>query len=84
MDMQMPEMDGLEATRCIRRTIPAEHQPRIVALTANARNEDRQDCLDAGMDDFVSKPVNVVELRAVLERSYASVVSHASRLIVPR
>jgi CheY-like chemotaxis protein len=71
MDMQMPEMDGLEATRCIRRTVAAEHQPRIIAITANARTEDRQVCFDAGMDDFVSKPVHVVELLAVLERSWA-------------
>jgi CheY-like chemotaxis protein len=77
MDMQMPEMDGLEATRCIRRTIAAEHQPRIVAITANARNEDRQDCLAAGMDDFVSKPVKVPELLAVLERSWDCLSSHA-------
>jgi PAS domain S-box-containing protein len=70
MDMQMPEMDGLEATRCIRRTIAAERQPRIIAITANARQEDRQVCFDAGMDDFVSKPVHVVELMAVLERSW--------------
>jgi CheY-like chemotaxis protein len=56
MDVQMPEMDGLEATRAIR----ARHGaggPRIVAMTANAMAEDRDECLAAGMDDYVSKPI---------------------------
>ncbi|MBZ5711374.1 response regulator [Nannocystis pusilla] len=67
MDVQMPEMDGLEATRLIRRG--GGPQPRIVAMTANAMDSDRQACLAAGMDDYVSKPVQIRELRAALERT---------------
>jgi len=61
-------MDGLEATRRIRREHPAERQPRIVAMTAAAFPEDRKLCLDAGMDDYVSKPMNMEELIAALGR----------------
>ena len=68
MDMQMPEMDGLEATRRIRADWPAGQQPRIIAMTANAMLGDRELCLAAGMDDYVSKPVQVKELRGALER----------------
>jgi len=57
MDMQMPEMDGLEATRRIRSDFPSRQQPRIVAMTANAMKGDRERCIDAGMDDYISKPV---------------------------
>ncbi|MCY0994285.1 response regulator [Nannocystis sp. ILAH1] len=67
MDVQMPEMDGLEATRLIRRS--GGPQPRIVAMTANAMDSDREACLAAGMDDYVSKPIQIRELRAALERS---------------
>jgi CheY-like chemotaxis protein len=68
MDVQMPEMDGLEATRRIRRECPPERQPRIVAMTAAAFPEDRNRCLDAGMDDYVSKPIDMEELIAALRR----------------
>jgi signal transduction histidine kinase/DNA-binding response OmpR family regulator/HPt (histidine-containing phosphotransfer) domain-containing protein len=68
MDMQMPEMDGLEATRILRRTWLGEDRPRIVALTANALQGDRELCLEAGMDDYLSKPIYLEELQAVLER----------------
>jgi signal transduction histidine kinase/DNA-binding response OmpR family regulator len=72
MDVQMPEMDGLEATRRIRQKFPAESQPRIIAMTANALQGDREMCLEAGMDDYVSKPIYMDELRAALQRSGAS------------
>jgi CheY-like chemotaxis protein len=69
MDVQMPAMDGLEATRRIRRDLPPSRQPRIVAMTAAAFPEDRGRCLDAGMDDYVSKPVGLDDLAAVLRRA---------------
>ncbi len=65
MDMQMPGMDGITATREIRR-LPLAYQPRIVALTANAFESDRQLCLDAGMDGFLAKPFRLEDIRAEL------------------
>jgi CheY-like chemotaxis protein len=65
MDVQMPEMDGLETTRRIR--LLAQAQPRIVAMTANAMDSDRKACLAAGMDDYISKPIQVRALREALE-----------------
>ena len=69
MDVQMPELDGLEASKRIRRELPRALQPRIIAMTAAAFPEDRARCLDAGMDDYVSKPVGLDELAAVLRRA---------------
>ena len=69
MDVQMPEMDGLEATRRIRAQWTDEKRPRIVALTANAMYEDRAACLDAGMDDYLAKPIQIRELEEALRRS---------------
>jgi CheY-like chemotaxis protein len=66
MDVQMPEMDGFDATRHVRRVLPPERQPRIVAMTANAMQGDREACLAAGMDDYVSKPIRLNELIRVL------------------
>jgi signal transduction histidine kinase/BarA-like signal transduction histidine kinase len=66
MDVQMPEMDGLEATQRIRAQWPDGYGPRIIGLTANAMQGDRERCLDAGMDDYISKPVQVEQLISVL------------------
>jgi len=70
MDVQMPEMNGLEATRVIRdpESPIRNHEVPIVALTAHAMNEHREQCLEAGMDDFVTKPVNPRELGDAIER----------------
>jgi CheY-like chemotaxis protein len=69
MDVQMPEMDGLEASRHIRQNLPREKRPRIVAMTANAMAGDREACLAAGMDDYISKPIRPSELASALERT---------------
>ncbi len=66
MDIDMPEMDGLEATRTIRRLWP-HNGPYIIAITACVLKGTREICLDAGMDDYVSKPVRIEDLRSVLE-----------------
>ena len=68
MDVHMPEMDGLEATRRIRERWPQSERPKIIAMTANAMEEDRKRCLDAGMDDYLSKPVQARQLQAAVEK----------------
>jgi len=68
MDVQMPEMDGLDATREIIREFGDNHRPRIVAMTANAMRGDREVCLNAGMDDYISKPIRLTELQEILVR----------------
>ncbi len=79
MDCQMPEMDGYAATRYWRRIELTERRPRlpILALTAHAMADDRKRCLDAGMDDYLTKPVKLDALRAVLSR-YAAGIAVAS------
>ncbi len=69
MDVQMPGMDGLEATRRLRTELPAGRQPRIIAVTANVMSGQREACFAAGMDDFVGKPVCFAELRSALLRA---------------
>jgi CheY-like chemotaxis protein len=75
MDVQMPEMDGLEATRVIRERWPeGERRARIIAMTAGATEDDRRATFEAGMDDFVSKPIRQEELASALARSAAPVL----------
>ena len=66
MDVQMPELDGLDASRRICERWPAEARPRIIAMTANAMPEDREACFAAGMDDYVAKPIRPTELAEAL------------------
>ncbi|MEY4487748.1 MAG: Signal transduction histidine-protein kinase BarA [Verrucomicrobiota bacterium] len=72
MDLQMPEMDGFTATREIRERLPFERQPRIIALTANALRADRDACVAAGMDDFVSKPVKLDDIAEAIRRQFTT------------
>jgi len=82
MDVQMPEMDGLEATRALRRTLPDSRQPRVIAMTANAMQGDREMCLAAGMNDYVSKPIRIEELVAALSKSKPLASQQAQRVDV--
>ncbi|NEX16429.1 MAG: hybrid sensor histidine kinase/response regulator [Halochromatium sp.] len=66
MDIQMPELDGISASREIRHRFPPHQQPQIIALTANATEEDRRICIEAGMNDFITKPIRAAKLSAVL------------------
>jgi len=72
MDVQMPVMDGLEATRQIRASLPPASQPYIIAMTASALLEDRAACMRAGMNSHLPKPVREAELRAALAVAGAS------------
>ena len=67
MDIQMPEMDGLEATRQICTRWQKDQRPHIIAMTANALQGDREMCLEAGMDDYVSKPIRMPDLVRALK-----------------
>lgn len=68
MDVQMPDVDGLEATRRIRSRLARDQVPYLVAMTANALPEDREECIRAGMHDYLSKPVRIHELKDVLAK----------------
>jgi CheY-like chemotaxis protein len=70
MDVQMPEMDGLEATQAIREQ--GGEQPYIIAITASAMKEDEQACLQAGMNDYISKPIDLDDLMQALEKAAAA------------
>jgi CheY-like chemotaxis protein len=68
MDLQMPEMDGLEATRHIRQDDTILRRPYIIAMTAAAMQLDKDKCLEAGMDDFIAKPARLEDLAKALGR----------------
>jgi signal transduction histidine kinase/CheY-like chemotaxis protein len=68
MDWHMPELNGLEATAVVRRELPAARQPWIIGLTANAMQGDRERCLEAGMDDYITKPLRKDDLEAAFSR----------------
>ncbi len=68
LDVQMPEMDGCEAARQIRSRWSEAERPRLIAMTGNAMQGDREKCLEAGMDDYISKPIRVKELEQMLVR----------------
>ncbi len=80
MDLQMPDMDGLEATRRLLSAVPAHRVPYVMALTANARKDDRDACAAAGMHDFISKPVQLEKLAAGLERAHRWIAARNSDL----
>src|SRR5690606_32272946 len=75
MDLQMPELDGLAATRAFRAECPADSQPFIVALTANAMPGDRERCLGAGMNDYLTKPVKLEDLQTIIQKHFGPKVS---------
>ncbi|MBK9990222.1 MAG: response regulator [Verrucomicrobia bacterium] len=75
MDWHMPEMNGLEATAAIRRELPPERQPWIIGLTANAMIGDREKCIQAGMDDYLSKPLRKDDLASAFSRVQPHTVS---------
>ena len=68
MDIQMPKMNGLEATKAIRSRFPADEQPHIIAVTAYAMTYDREKCISAGMDDYLSKPITLEDLKEIISR----------------
>jgi len=72
MDVQMPEMDGYAATREIRAKTAQNRQPIIIALTANAMQGDRERCLAAGMDDYITKPVKIEEIQVMISRFFGA------------
>ena len=70
MDIQMPEMDGYEATQKIIRLYPKSQRPFIIAMTANAIQGDREKCLANGLDDYISKPIGIEDLTKAIKRGY--------------
>ncbi|MEM7531539.1 MAG: response regulator [Chloroflexota bacterium] len=78
MDVQMPEMDGLEATRKIHQLIDSTKRPRIVAMTAAALQEDRDRAMNAGMDAFITKPVQLNDLKRSLQEATPSLLGHTN------
>jgi response regulator RpfG family c-di-GMP phosphodiesterase len=78
MDVQMPEMDGLTATRRIIETVPQPRRPYIIAMTANAMAGDREACLAAGMDDYIAKPIQLKVLAEALAQAVTALHRRAA------
>jgi CheY-like chemotaxis protein len=70
MDIQMPEMDGYEATRRIRTDVSKSNQPFIIAVTAHALQGDQEKCIEAGMNDYMSKPILIDEMKRMMKKWY--------------
>jgi signal transduction histidine kinase/CheY-like chemotaxis protein len=81
MDLQMPDMDGLETTRRIHQLFSGPGRPRLIAMTANALIGDRERCLAAGMDDYLSKPIHLDQLQAALTRIEPRIQANGSQAI---
>ena len=79
MDVQMPEMDGFDAAKAIRERWP-NGSPHIIAVTAHALEGDRKRCIEAGMDDYISKPVRLEELASALGRVFPAAGRYEERL----
>ena len=78
MDVQMPEMDGLETSRAVCSRWPVGQRPRIIAMTAEAMEGDRERCIAAGMDDFLAKPITLEALTVALAHQRARVQASAA------
>jgi CheY-like chemotaxis protein len=76
MDLHMPERDGLETTRSIVNSVPLPIRPKIIAMTADAMTGDREKCINAGMDDYISKPVRLEVLKTVLQSFGELILEH--------
>ena len=83
MDVQMPEMNGFEATRLIRKT-SIEQQPYIIAMTANALPQDRNDCLNVGMNDYTAKPMRPKEIIKILKNAAAYINRENYKMLLNR
>lgn len=84
MDVHMPEMDGLEASRVLVSILPREERPVIVAVTADALQGDREKCMQAGMDDYITKPIRIADIQSVIERwSQTMSQRHPSQQSIP-
>ncbi len=84
MDVEMPRLNGIEATQWIRETLPAADQPSIIAVTANAMTGDKERFVNAGMDDYLSKPLRLQALLEVLQRHAAARQSSPSTVVSPK
>jgi len=81
MDLLMPAMDGIEATKMIRLCLEA--QPVIIAMTASAMDGDKEKCIEAGMNDYISKPVSINELMNLLEKWFAVQIKRNQATLSP-